>query len=208
MNALADEYRRRFDTVLTRIAGALEQHIRELVAHEPRVDRVAARAKSVERFLAKAEAFADGEKKYSEPLKQIQDQLGARIITFYRSDIDRIERTILKYFRPIESNELIPESEWEFGYFGRHFILIVPSDVIDTSMDSALVPQFFELQIRTLFQHAWSEANHDIGYKPGFKPLNSGAKRRLAFTSAQAWGADIIFDELFKERHQGGGDLY
>jgi hypothetical protein len=39
------------------------------------------------------------------------------------------------------------------------------------------------------------------------EPLNSDEKRRLAFTSAQAWGADIIFDELFKERDQGGGDL-
>jgi ppGpp synthetase/RelA/SpoT-type nucleotidyltranferase len=63
-----------------------------------------------------------------------------------------------------------------------------------------LLPQFFELQVKTLFQHAWSEANHDLGYKPGATPLSSSEKRQLAFTSAQAWGADHIFDELFKER--------
>ena len=114
--------------------------------------------------------------------------------------MDRIAATIQKYYRPIESKDVIPESEWEFGYFGRHYVLLVPSDVVAVSIDKALMPQFFELQVKTLFQHAWSEANHDLGYKPGATPLSSDAKRRLAFTSAQAWGADHIFDELFRER--------
>ena len=104
-----------------------------------------------------------------------------------------------KYFRAIESRLLVPESEWEFGYFGKHHILVIPSDVIDDSWDKTMVPRFFELQIKTLFQHAWSEAEHDVGYKEGEKKLDIDQKRRLAFTSAQAWGADRVFDELFKE---------
>jgi putative GTP pyrophosphokinase len=202
MNRLADAYQRRFDAVLTRIAAALEQHLRGIFDREPRVDRVTARAKSVHRFLNKAETVVNGKKKYSEPLRQIQDQLGARIITFYASDVDRIGKLVLKYFRPVESKDLVPDSEWEFGYFGRHYILVVPSDVIVESIDKSLVPQFFELQVKTLFQHAWSESNHDLGYKPGSNPLDSDAKRRLAFTSAQAWGADRIFDELFHEQEE------
>jgi ppGpp synthetase/RelA/SpoT-type nucleotidyltranferase len=188
--------------VLRPLANALEGHLRELCEREPRVDRVSARPKSVDRFLAKAGTLVNGKKKYSEPLRQIQDQLGARIITFYRSDVDRIAEVVQKYFHPIETRDVIPDSEWEFGYFGRHFILLVPTDVIDASMDRSLVPQFFELQIKTLFQHAWSEANHDLGYKPGGSALKSDEKRRLAFTSAQAWGADHIFDELFREHEQ------
>ena len=200
MSRLAEAYQRRFDAVLTPIATALEQHLREIFDREPRVERVTARAKSVERFLSKAETVVDGKKKYSEPLRQIQDQLGARIVTFYVSDVDRIGKLVSRYFRPVESKDVVPDSEWEFGYFGRHYILVVPSDVIEKSMDKSHVPQFFELQVKTLFQHAWSESNHDLGYKPGSKPLDSDAKRRLAFTSAQAWGADRIFDELFHER--------
>jgi ppGpp synthetase/RelA/SpoT-type nucleotidyltranferase len=106
---------------------------------------------------------------------------------------------VLKYFQPIETKDLVPESEWEFGYFGKHFVLLLPSDIVSNSIDKDLLPQFFELQVKTLFQHAWSEANHDLGYKPQAGKMPSDAGRRLAFTSAQAWGADHIFDELFRE---------
>ncbi len=113
----------------------------------------------------------------------------------------RLHNLVLKYFRPFEIKNHVPESEKEFSYFGRHFILKVPTDAVSDDMDRTLVPEFFELQIKTLFQHAWSEAEHDLGYKPGTTPLTSEQKRRLAFTSAQAWGADHIFEELFRERH-------
>jgi putative GTP pyrophosphokinase len=105
---------------------------------------------------------------------------------------------IEKYFRYIESKKIVPESESEFGYEGRHFILFVPEDLIDEALERDASVEFFELQIKTLFQHAWSEAEHDLGYKPSGK-LTSDQKRRLAFTAAQAWGADLIFDEMFRQ---------
>jgi ppGpp synthetase/RelA/SpoT-type nucleotidyltranferase len=200
MSALGKTYQQRYDAALKPLAEALELSLKGHFNAQPRIDRVNARAKSVDRFLAKAQATVDGQPKYAEPLRQIQDQIGARIITFYRSDVERVSEIVLKYYRPIENRALVPESEWEFGYFGQHFVLLIPSDVIDPSIDRTLMPQFFELQVKTLFQHAWSEANHDLGYKPGDIPLSSDAKRRLAFTSAQAWGADRIFDELLQER--------
>ena len=199
MNGLEEEYRQRFEVVLKPLASAIERHICEHLQSEPRIDRITARAKSVDRFLVKARTLVNGEPKYSDPLPQIQDQIGVRIITFYCSDVDSVIESVKRYYRPIESRVIVPDSEWEFGYFGHHFVLLIPSDVIDSSVDKTLIPEFFELQVKTLFQHAWSEANHDLGYKPQSAPLNSDAKRRLAFTSAQAWGADRIFDELFRE---------
>lgn len=138
-----------------------------------------------------------GDPKYTDPLSEIQDQVGVRIVTFYSSDVERISKIVEKYFRPVESKTLIPDSNWEFGYFGKHYVLLIPRDVIDPNWDKKLIPNFFELQIKTLFQHAWSEANHDLGYKPGGRQLTGEELRYLAFTSAQAWGADKIFDELF-----------
>lgn len=199
---LQASYRLRHDTVLVRLAENLREHIADLLNGEPRVDRISARAKSVSRFLSKAATETECGFKYSEPLYQIQDQVGARIVTFYASDVARIESKVNRYFTAIENLKLIPESEWEFGYFGHHMVLAMPKDVIETDTDSSMVPEFFELQIKTVFQHAWSEANHDLGYKPGGKGLTSDQKRRMAFTSAQAWGADRVFDQLFQERNE------
>jgi ppGpp synthetase/RelA/SpoT-type nucleotidyltranferase len=103
-----------------------------------------------------------------------------------------------KYFKPIEMKEVVPDSESEFGYFGKHYVLFIPNDVIGDEELKKEAPTFFELQIKTLFQHAWSEANHDLGYKSEID-LTPVEKRKIAFTSAQAWGADEIFSELFVE---------
>jgi ppGpp synthetase/RelA/SpoT-type nucleotidyltranferase len=142
----------------------------------------------------------DGSKKYKHPLAEIQDQVGARVITFYRSDVSTIAAQVEKYYRAIEAVDKVPHSEWEFGYFGKHYIFVIPTDVIVQGADPKLVPKFFELQIKTLFQHAWSEANHDLGYKPEGDELSSEQKRKLAYSSAQAWGADMIFDEMHQEQ--------
>lgn len=193
------EYQRRYDAVLRPLAANLRAYIRERFAGEPRIDQTAARAKDIERFMAKACKLTDaGEPRYLEPLDEIQDQVGARIVTFYLADVQRLESLVTKHFRAIEDKPVAPERDSEFTYFGHHYILFFPSDVIDPSWDKKLIPRVFELQVKTLFQHAWSEAEHDLGYKPG-KPLTKDQRRRFGFTSAQAWGADRIFNELFGE---------
>ncbi|SMC32731.1 ppGpp synthetase catalytic domain-containing protein (RelA/SpoT-type nucleotidyltranferase) [Fulvimarina manganoxydans] len=203
MTSVRTEYTKRHDEALGPIANKLDEYLRSLLVDVERVDRISTRPKSIDRFVAKAEIMKDGKLKYDEPLHQIQDQIGARIITFYTSDVERIAEIVLKYFRPIESRNVVPQKEWEFGYFGKHHILLLPMDVVSEDVDDSMRPACFELQIKTLFQHAWSEANHDLGYKPGAEPLNPDENRQLAFTSAQAWGADRIFNELFEKRMQG-----
>lgn len=193
------EYQRRHEAFLNKIARMLEEHIKTLLVGVPNIDRVIARAKDPERFAEKARRTdSEGHPKYVKPLTEIQDQLGARVIVFYRDDVTEVSAVINRYFQPIEQRELVPESEWAFGYFGKHFVLPLPGDVVPADLAPNDVPRFFELQIKTLFQHAWSEANHDLGYKSRTK-LSTDQERRLAYTSAQAWGADRVFAELYSE---------
>jgi ppGpp synthetase/RelA/SpoT-type nucleotidyltranferase len=142
-----------------------------------------------------------GAPKYSDPIGQIQDQIGARVIAIYRSDVAAVCERVMRFFSRAEQQAKEPESEWEFGYFGMHFILALPGDAVPKVIARANAPLLFELQVRTLFEHAWSESEHDLVYKAP-APLTRDQLRRCAYTAAQAWGADREFQELHDEMHQ------
>jgi ppGpp synthetase/RelA/SpoT-type nucleotidyltranferase len=192
-------YNERYNKVLIPLAKNLEPIIDKFIKDCPRIDRVSARAKSIDRFMEKAFRLDNnGGLKYTDPINQIQDQLGARIVTYYLSDVENVASMVKDYFSPIEEKLRVPESIREFGYEGKHFILFIPDDIKTTDIPKELCPTFFELQINTLFQHAWGEANHDLAYKPS-QELTNDQKREIAFTAAQAWGADHIFNHLASE---------
>jgi len=205
---LLAEYTDRHTKILRPMAMALTAHLEDSLRGIERIDRIVARAKSPSRFVFKAmKALEDGGSKYCHPFEQIQDLVGARIIVFYRQDVAAVHEVILRYYKPIEVRDLVPEKESEFGYFGKHLILALPEELFEDDADRKRSPVFFELQIKTLFQHAWSEAGHDLAYKPNVE-LSTLQKRLVALTAAQAWGADQQFALLHTElngapRHEG-----
>ncbi len=191
-------YQRRRQEALVPLATELERYVKEVLSECPRIDRVVARAKGVDRFLDKAEKLDNGVAKYSDPLNQIQDQVGVRVVAFYLADIDPTSKAVLDYLAPIEDRRIVPDSPSEFGYEGRHFILFIPNDLLTADLPREHCPTFFELQVKTLFQHAWAEADHDLAYKAP-SALSFEQRRKIAFTAAQAWGADMIFNELARD---------
>jgi putative GTP pyrophosphokinase len=194
-DALAQTYAARYRSVLAPAAKRLQGLISSHLKGRLHIDRVTVRAKDLKSFLGKAKKRKNGKLRYVDPLGQIQDQIGARVIVFYTSDVKPTSTRLLRYFKHIERSNKEPKSSAEFGYFGKHFILALPDEVIPATVSLRRAPKVFELQIRTLFQHAWSEAEHDLGYKPKRK-LTKVEKRKFALTAAHAWGADRIFQEL------------
>lgn len=197
---LEAQYHQRYEGALVPLARSLYEFIArlDLPSKYHRIGPVTVRPKSIEKFLTKAQTTENEKPKYSDPLHQIQDQLGARIITFYLCDVDPVTKIMKDYFNPIEEIKIVPDSASKFGYEGRHLVLFIPDDILTPEIPRELCPTFFELQVKTLFQYAWSEADHDLAYKPPVK-LAPEQEKMVAFTAAQAWGADRIFNRLASE---------
>jgi len=142
------EYKERWETYLKPIANKLQLRLIDDLKDVPRIDRITARAKDPIRFISKSRKFENEKPKYVNPLLQIQDQIGARVVVFYISDVAFVEQEIEAYYRHIEKQDIIPESDREFGYVGKHYILRLPEDVIDDDIDSRLISGDAEAYMR------------------------------------------------------------
>lgn len=98
----------------------------------------------------------------------ITDLVGFRIICYFEDTVDRIAEALEKEFWIDRDNSIDKRAvleDTEFGYLSLHYICkIKESSGLNT--DVCNIP--FEIQIRTVLQHAWAEIEHDLGYKSKF----------------------------------------
>lgn len=182
---------------LESIAENISEHLNEILEGIEHIDKISCRVKTENSFMDKVlKTNKDGSLRYQIPLKEIQDFIGARIVVYYKTDIDKIMEIVKEYFNRVESNQIVPDDVSKFGYEGHHLICFIPNFIYNANHKAnSLIPDFFELQIKTLYQHAWSQSNHGLGYKPG-GALTVEEQRKLAFIAAQSWGADNMLVDL------------
>ena len=129
---------------------------------------------------------------YYNRFEDITDILGCRVIYFLSDEIDKIGKKIEETFvidweNSSDKRALIKEDS--FGYLSLHYICSLP---FGDKWPDEICGKKFEVQIRTILQHAWSSINHDIGYKSEF-----GVPREIKRQFARIAGLLEIADDEF-----------
>ena len=194
--------------LLVDLANRLEARMNEALEDVPHIDRVSFRAKTTASFCRKCltddgeplRESPDSDPHYLSPLEEVEDQVAGRILVLYRDDLEVVEGVVRDWFAAaVEVTRKRPVTTSSFGYESNHYIFVIDEHMKPDGWDAAdRMPATFELQIRTLFMHAYAEPQHDIGYKAGAEP-DEEIDRQFAWIAASAWGADRTMNDLYRQ---------
>ena len=157
-----------------------------LSAKLPVLHQYTHRAKSLASLKANFDAKRYDEIHDLEDLKEkITDLAGARLIFYFKDDLDKfckdgIDRTFARWFgsvstqaRQVSGSKIADGTrEEKQGYESYHLSIKVTAaeteffKTLRQSDQDAVKDLWCEVQLRTILQHAWAEAEHDLRYKP------------------------------------------
>lgn len=178
------------------------------------VMEVAHRVKTVDSLRGKLNAKQG---KYKDIL-DITDLCGVRIICYFSDEVDKIADSIREIFLVDEENSIDKREMMQatqFGYLSLHYICSLrPED----GYEKELTEIRFEIQIRTVLQHAWAEIEHDLGYKSEFgvpRPIRRDFSRVASllevadeqFVNLRENTKHYVIDTREKIREGTAGDL-
>jgi len=166
------------------------------------LDRAGIKVLSIESRVKEFDSFWDKvrRKHYDNPSADMQDVCGLRIICYYPSDVEPVCQVIGSELDIVESvdkaDSLEPE---EFGYLSRHFVVTPNEHMLKTPSYRDLDGVRAEIQVRTVFQHAWAELSHELAYKKKQQAPRK-FRRRLSQLSAMLEHLDDQFDEVRQQK--------
>ena len=162
-----------YDDVLPALRArgeALCTELEALLASDPalKAHSVSLRLKSRESLARK---IARPDRSYTD-LWTITDLIGLRVITYFEDAVDRVGK-LVETRLPVDfghSTDKRRREPTEFGYRSLHYVCRIGGGPPESAR--------FEVQVRTVLEHAWAEIEHDLGYK-ATDEVPAVARRRL-----------------------------
>jgi ppGpp synthetase/RelA/SpoT-type nucleotidyltranferase len=165
-----------------------------LAARGIMVHLVSGRVKSLESLRHK---LSRPDRSY-EALWSVTDLVGLRITTYFEDAIDAVARAIEEAFA-VDYNDSIDKLRFKdhgrFGYRSLHYVCALPGDAAIAPLPPAAR---FEIQVRTVVQHAWAEVEHDLGYK-SHDAVPERIRRRFSRVASLLEIADEEFVSIRRE---------
>lgn len=158
---------------------------------------------SVTQRLKEKDSYLNKCKKecYLNPVEEIMDVAGVRIIAYTNNDVKKICEVIKQEFKIDDNNsgnKLDKMDEDKVGYLSVHYIVELNDTRAGLTENSIYNNCKCEIQVRTLLQHAWAEIEHDRNYKfSGVLPRD--IRRRFYLISGVLEMMDREFDVLSNE---------
>ncbi len=122
----------------------------------------------------------------------LTDILGERVICYFGDEVDKFGKLVEQEFvidwENFSDKRALIKAD-TFGYLSLHYICSLPENM---GYPAELCGRRFEIQIRTMLQHAWSAINHDLGYKNKY-----GVPREVTREFARLAGLMEIADDEF-----------
>lgn len=181
------------------LANKVESIIREVLnASGVTYYTITSRAKEVESFQKKA-----NKEKYKDPQQEIMDLAGIRVITYVKSEVDLCCDIIRPLFNIDPDHSVDKTKELghdKVGYRSIHYVARLTDNRLVLPEYKVFKELRFEIQVRTILEHAWADISHDRNYKfDGVLPPNNDINRRFSLASATLELVDREFDNLSKE---------
>lgn len=194
---LRREYEQRlpdFERITDEIANYLQHGLSE---KKIQVDAVRCRVKEFNSFMDKIRR-----KNLQNPFQEINDIVGIRVICLYRDDIEKIKNVVRETFEVISDDDKTDSTESDrFGYLSAH---VTARLGVNQNFSANLRDLPFEIQIRTIAQHAWASISHHLSYKQSDE-IPKDQERDFHALSALFYVADSHFlwlkDEQSRREH-------
>lgn len=168
--------------------------LHEAIDHEKlKIHGFESRVKELESIERKASS-----KQIENPLDQINDIVGVRVICLFRNDLEIVDSVLKNTFSVQSIDDKITESTETFGYMSSHYICTM-RDEYNGPRYAQVKDKKFEVQVRTLGMHAWAAISHYLSYKSDWD-IPDHLKKSLNALSGLFYITDNEFQTAYEAR--------